>query len=53
MVSMFEKLWERMSFVQSTTTVEMAEFSEASTIMHDFDKQRAAVLSLITCWGVG
>ena len=46
---MFETLWERMSFVQWTVTVEMAEFSEASTIMHDFDKQRAIVSLLITC----
>ena len=49
MVSMFEKLWERMSFVQWTVTVEMAEVSEASTIIHDFDKQRVAVSLLITC----
>jgi hypothetical protein len=37
MVSTFEKLWERMSFVQSTATAEMAEISEANT-MHDFGK---------------
>ena len=44
MVSTFEKLCERMWFVQRRG--ETTEISEENT-MHDFDKQRAAILSLI------